>query len=111
MLGNGKVFVSHAYVDNPLCIPLLAALDAWGVAYWFDTRPEDHDLPQLPPATQTAIVERDVFIRVCTPAAQRSLRMTVEASAFRRSQAEERRRGQSRRIYINLLLDPGYVPE
>ncbi len=60
---------------------------------------------------QAALAERDVFIRVCTPAAQRSLRMTVEASAFRSSQAEERRRRQAHRIYINLLLDPGYVPE
>lgn len=110
MPGKGKVFVSHEYVDNSLSVPLIAALEAWGVDYWFDPRPQS-DLPQLHPAVQTAIAERDVFIRVCTPAAQRSLRMTLEASTFRSSQAEERRRGRARRSYINLLLDPGYVPE
>ncbi len=110
MPGNGKVFVSHEYADNALCVPLIAALDAWEIDYWFDPRPQG-DQPQLPPAVQAAIAERDVFIRVCTPAAQRSLRMTVEASAFRALQAEERRQRKSRRTYINLLLDPGYVPE
>ncbi len=33
MPGNGKVFVSHEYKDNSLCIPLIAALDAWEIDY------------------------------------------------------------------------------
>ena len=38
MRGNGKVFISHAHDDNERCGSLLAALDAWGVDYWFDTQ-------------------------------------------------------------------------
>lgn len=38
MVGNGKVFVSHTHDNNDRCLPLLAALDAWGIDNWFDTQ-------------------------------------------------------------------------
>jgi hypothetical protein len=111
MRGNGKVFISHTHEDNERCAPLLAALDAWGVDYWFDTRrvaPGD-DLSQQ---IQRAIAERDIFLRICTPAAQRSYWMKLETGAFRGLQARDHRAGDdTTRVLINLILDPGYRPE
>jgi hypothetical protein len=114
MRGNGKVFISHAHDDNARCDPLLAALDAWGVDYWFDTRRMEAG-DDLAHAIQTAISERDIFIRVCTPAAQRSYWVRLETGAFRGLQARghrERREGSaSARVLINLILDAEYEPE
>lgn len=110
MRGNGRVFISHAHDDNTRCAPLLAALDAWNVDYWFDTQqlsPGD-DLSQ---GIQRAIAERDIFIRICTPAAQRSYWVKLEAGAFRGLQARAHRMGDNTRVLINLILDAGYEPE
>ncbi|WIG59313.1 MAG: hypothetical protein OJF49_002060 [Ktedonobacterales bacterium] len=111
MRGNGHVFISHAHDDNDRCAPLLAALDAWGVDYWFDTnRLEAGD--DLSHAIQRAIAERDIFLRICTPAAQRSYWMRLEAGAFRGLQASEHSaNGETYRVLINLILDPAYQPE
>lgn len=38
VVGNGKVFISHAHADNARCQPLLRALDGWHVDYWFDVQ-------------------------------------------------------------------------
>ncbi len=113
MPGNGKVFVSHAYEDNQRCVPLVAALDAWGIDYWFDAgMPEGATSAQLSPAAQKAIAERDVFLRVCTAASQQSLGVNMEAGAFRVTLAQHHgRRGASNRSFINLILDPAYVRE
>lgn len=110
MRGNGRVFISHAHDDNARCGPLLAALDAWDVDYWFDTQqlgPGD-DLSQ---GIQRAIAERDIFIRICTPAAQRSYWVKLETGAFRGLQARAHRLGDDARVMINLILDAGYEPE
>lgn len=111
MHGNGKVFISHAHDDNQRCAPLLAALDAWGVDYWFDTRRLEggDDLSQT---IQRAIAARDVFLRICTPAAQRSYWVKLETGAFRGLQARQHRAGgEPARVLINLILDAGYEPE
>lgn len=110
MRGNGRVFISHAHDDNTRCAPLLAALDAWNVDYWFDTQqlgPGD-DLSQ---GIQRAIAERDIFIRICTSAAQRSYWVKLETGAFRGLQARAHRLGDDTRVLINLILDAGYKPE
>lgn len=110
MRGNGRVFISHAHDDNARCAPLLAALDAWNVDYWFDTQqlgPGD-DLSQ---GIQHAIAERDIFIRICTPAAKRSYWMKLETGAFRGLQARAHRTGDDTRVLINLILDASYEPE
>src|SRR5260221_8200403 len=113
MPGNGKVFISHAPEDTPRGAALLAALDAWEVDYWFDDGGSSAgQTPQLAQPTRTAIEGRDIFLRICPPATQRSLAMSLEADAFRGMQAMEQRRGQkNRRVLINIILDPGYVRE
>lgn len=110
MRGNGRVFISHAHDDNARCTPLLAALDAWDVDYWFDTQqlgPGD-DLSQ---GIQRAIAERDIFVRICTSAAQRSYWVKLETGAFRGLQARAHRMGDDTRVLINLILDTDYEPE
>lgn len=114
MRGNGKVFISHAHDDNARCAPLLAALDAWRVDYWFDTRRLEagDDLSQT---IQRAIAARDIFLRICTPAAQRSYWVKLETGAFRGLQARQHSTGSvggaAARVLINLILDAGYEPE
>jgi mRNA degradation ribonuclease J1/J2 len=36
MAGVTAVFISHAHEDNALCMPVVAALSAWGIDYYFD---------------------------------------------------------------------------
>lgn len=111
MRGNGKVFISHAHDDNTRCASLLAALDTWQVDYWFDTRRMEAG-DDLTHAIQTAIRERDIFIRLCTPAAQRSFWVRLETGAFRGLQAKDHREGrESPRVLINLIMDSAYEPE
>jgi outer membrane protein assembly factor BamB len=111
MPGNGKVFVSYAPEDAQVCLPLFAALDAWEVDY--HAAPAALDLAQqIPPAVQRDIAERDVYIRVCSPAAQRSVAMNLQVSVFRAMQAGERQRSRrANRALMNLILVPGYVRE
>lgn len=116
MRGNGKVFISHTHADNALCQPLLAALDAWGVDYWFDTQqlePGQHLSERL----QQAIRDRDIFIRICTAHTTDSYWMTLELSAFRSLQLADQRVGASGgrphkapRVTVNLMLDPHFDP-
>lgn len=117
MRGNGKVFISHTHADNALCQPLLAALDAWGVDYWFDTQqlePGQHLSERL----QQAITDRDIFIRICTANTPQSYWMTQELSAFHSLQLGDQRgsggsggrASKSRRVTVNLVLDPTFVP-
>src|SRR5258706_1093870 len=110
MWGNGKIFVSHAHDDNARCEPLLAALDAWGLDYWFDTQQLDAGA-QLTERLQRAIAERDVFLRICTGATRASYWMSLEFNAFRGLQLEEQKRrgsGTNRRLSINLILEGAY---
>ncbi|HEU5437837.1 MAG TPA: toll/interleukin-1 receptor domain-containing protein [Ktedonobacterales bacterium] len=110
MRGNGKVFISHTHNDNEICAPLLAALDAWGMDYWFDTQQLDPG-QHLSERIQEAIAERDIFIRVCTPATQNSYWMTLEMNAFRGLQLDDQQRKRgNRRLSVNLVLAPGYQP-
>ena len=110
MRGNGKVFISHTHADNALCQPLLAALDAWGVDYWFDTQqlePGQHLSERL----QQAIRDRDIFIRICTANTAQSYWMTLELSAFRSLQlADQQQRHGSPRVTVNLVFDPHFDP-
>lgn len=109
MPGNKRVFVSHTHEDNELCVPLLAALDAWGVDYWFDTE-QLNPGSQLSERIQQALNERDVFLRVCTPAAQQSFWMSRELDAAQGMRADARAHNQAdRRKIICLILAPGYV--
>ncbi|HEX6799582.1 MAG TPA: TIR domain-containing protein, partial [Ktedonobacterales bacterium] len=111
MAGNGKVFISHSHDDNARCAPLLAALDAWGVDYFFDTQGLAAG-QQLNERIQQEITSRDIFLRICTAAVQRSFWMSLEVNAFRGLQAADRKRGRgSRRVLINLILDGDYSRE
>ncbi len=109
MPGNGKIFVSHTHTDNQRCESLLAALDAWGVDYWFDVQQLDAG-QQLTPRLQEAITQRDVLLRVCTTNTPTSYWMNLELSAFRAIQYQERRQRPEQRRCIDLILDPGYTP-
>lgn len=104
MFGNGKIFVSHTHEDNAVCAPLLAALDAWQVDYWFDTAQLSAGL-ELLDNIQRGLVERDIFIRICTPAANASVWMERERQLARTLRAPNR----DQRFIIDLIMKPGYV--
>jgi outer membrane protein assembly factor BamB len=106
MIGNGRLFISHTHVDNERCEPLLAALDAWQVKYWFDTA-ELSAGQEFADDIAQAIAERDVFLRVCTPATEQSGWMAREERSARQLQTDARR-SRSQRLIIDLLLIPGY---
>ncbi len=106
MPGNRKVFISHTHADNERCAPVLAALDAWGVDYWFDIQQLGAG-QQLSERLQQAIADRDIFVRVLTAATPQSFWMSQELSAFRGLQAVDAQRGRSdRRQVIQLILTP-----
>jgi outer membrane protein assembly factor BamB len=104
MFGNGKVFISHTHEDNAACAPVLAALDAWQVNYWFDLAQLSAGL-ELLEHIQRGLQDRDIFIRICTPAALASRWTAQEQTLARTLRAPNR--GQRR--MINLIVKPGYV--
>lgn len=104
MFGNGKVFVSHTHEDNAACAPVLTALDAWQVDYWFDTAQLSAGL-ELLDNIQRGLAGRDIYLRICTPAANASPWMAEEQKLARTLQAPNR--GQ--RLMIDLILKPDYV--
>lgn len=107
MAGTGTVFISHAREDAARGAALVKWLEAWGVRYWLETRSDDAG--QLAQNTQTALAESMIFLRICTPAANRSYWMSLEMGAFLSTQADEHRRGvASSRTLVSLILDPKY---
>src|SRR5260221_13015248 len=80
-VGNGRVFISHSHDDNARVIPLLAALDAWGVDYWFDMQGLSAG-QRLDERVQRELTTRDVFLPTCPGALQRSFLPNLEARAF-----------------------------
>jgi outer membrane protein assembly factor BamB len=104
MFGNGKVFVSHTHEDNAACATVLAALDAWQVDYWFDTAQLSAGL-ELLDNIQRGLAGRDIYLRICTPAANRSPWMAQEQKLARTLQAPDR----GHRLMINLIVKPGYI--
>jgi outer membrane protein assembly factor BamB len=104
MFGNGKVFVSHTHEDNAACAPVLAALDAWQVDYWFDTAQLSAGL-ELLDNIQRGLQGRDVYLRICTPAANASPWMAQEQKLARTLRAPS---GGPRRM-IDLIVKPGYA--
>jgi outer membrane protein assembly factor BamB len=82
MFGNGRIFISHTHEDNQRCQPLLAALDAWQVTYWFDLQELDAG-QRFSDRIQQALDQSDIFLRISTPAAGRSFWMDRELRAAR----------------------------
>ena len=116
MANNGRLFISHAPDDAARCAPLLTALDAWAVDYFFEAQPEPAGSQEtgerLGERTQREISARDILLRVCTGATPRSAQMSLEANAFRALQAQDQRqRRGERRFLINLILDRDYTRE
>jgi len=110
-VGNGRVFISHSHDDNARIIPLLAALDAWGVDYWFDMQGLSAG-QRLDERVQRELTTRDVFLRICTGALQRSFWSNLEATAFRGLQADDRQKGRpDKRLLISVIFDHEYQRE
>jgi hypothetical protein len=110
IIRNGKVFISHAVEDEALIAPLVARLTQKDINVWSKIMPEDSDT-QLSQKTRREIAARDVFIRICTPAATSSERMRMEAWAFQSSRDEDTRNGtRNQHIMIDLVMDPAYTP-
>jgi outer membrane protein assembly factor BamB len=109
MAGNGRVFISHVHEDNERCQPLLAALDAWGVDYWFDTQQLGAG-QSISERVQQALAERDTFMLICTPATNASMWTGLELQAFRGLLERDKQsgRGEQRKV-VYLILDPGYA--
>ena len=104
MFGNGKIFVSHTHEDNAACERVLAALDAWQVDYWFDTAQLSAGL-ELLDNIQRGLQGRDIYLRICTPAANGSPWMAQEQKLARTLRAPTR----DQRLMIDLIVKPGYV--
>jgi outer membrane protein assembly factor BamB len=109
MAGNKRVFISHVHEDNARVAPLLAALDAWGVDYWFDTQQLGAG-QHISERVQQALAQRDIFMLICTPATNASLWTSLELQAFRGLLERDRQSGRGeQRAVVFLILDPGYV--
>ncbi len=106
---NGKVFISHTPEDQDKYALLVAKLTEKQIDCWTALSPEDTET-QLSTKTQKEISGRDVFLRICTPAAQRSARMQLEAWAFGATQAEDVSNGKrNQHIRIDLVMDTAYT--
>jgi hypothetical protein len=88
MTGKGKdmagkrVYISCPLEDGALREIVTAALDAWQIDYWFDT--EELDAGQrFADRIQEALGERDIFLRIATPSAERSFWVDRELRAAR----------------------------
>ena len=92
MPGNGRIFVSHVHEDNARAQPLLAALDAWNVDYWFDTQQLDAG-NSISERVQQALAECDIFLLIATAATNRSLWTGLELQAFRGLMEQDRQAG------------------
>jgi outer membrane protein assembly factor BamB len=109
MAGNRRVFISHVHEDNARVAPLLAALDAWGVDYWFDTQQLGAG-QHISERVQQALAQRDIFMLICTPATNASLWTSLELQAFRGLLERDRQSGRGeQRTVVFLILDPGYA--
>lgn len=104
MYGNGKVFISHTHVDNAACAPVLAALDAWQVDYWFDLAQLSAGL-ELLEHIQRGLQDRDIFIRICSPATLASTWTAQEQMLARTMRAPN----HGLRRMINLIVQPDYI--
>jgi outer membrane protein assembly factor BamB len=105
-----QVYISHSHDDDALCAPLLDLLDAWNVDYWYDRQRGGGR--ELSTRAQRALHDCSVLLRICTPAANHSYPMSLEAGAFLSMQAEDHRAGQGARHWlVNLILDVGYHRE
>jgi hypothetical protein len=108
VIGNGKLFISHAHEDNDRCVPLLDALDAWRIDYWFDKQ-RMRAGQGISTRIQQALEERDILLRICTSSAQRSYWVGLGTDAFRGLMAEDHKRGfNDKRALLNLFLDESY---
>src|SRR5258708_10903533 len=104
MFGNGKVLISHTHEDNAACAPVLAALDAWQVDYWFDLAQLSAGL-ELLEHIQRGLQDRDIFIRICTPATLASTWTAQEQMLARTMRSPN----HGLRRMINLIVQPGYL--
>lgn len=108
---NGKVYISHAPDDVVRCTPIVQALKDRNINCWFETKRYEAG-PRLSERTMRAVAERDIFLRVCTPAAQHSVQMKLETETYRRLQSADRERGDAgKRLIVNVILDSAYVRE
>jgi len=106
---NGKVYISHTPQDQTKYALLVERLTEKAINCWSTILPEDSD-DHLSQQTQGEIAGRDVFLRICTPAAASSERMQMEAWAFGATQAEDSENGTpNQHIRIDLVMDTGYI--
>jgi hypothetical protein len=105
-----RVLICGSAEDLPAVDQIERAMHTWGV-------PHDRFVPTLdapaPDATDRAAIEGSaVFVRVCTPTAQRSVGVRAAMDLFRSLQSDAKRRADGeRRTLVNLILDPRYAPE
>jgi hypothetical protein len=108
---NGRVFISHTPQDEGYFTSLVSRLSEREIDCWSRIQPGDSDT-QLSPKTLAEIAERDVFLRICTPAAAASPRMHLEAAALRaKAQIDQERGTPNKHIIIDLVMDPAYIPD
>lgn len=112
MNGNGKIFISHSHRDNPFCQRLSDLLKGYGLDCWVDL----NDLRRGDPISQkiqSALQERDVFLRVCTTQLQRDpFYPDLERDMFTSLMANDAKAGQDgKRTLIALVVDAAYQPD
>ncbi len=90
---------------------LVERLTEQNINCWSTIPPEDGD-NHLSQQTQKEIAGRDVFLRICTPAAASSARMQMEAWAFGATQAQDNQNGTpNQHIRIDLVMDTAYTSD
>lgn len=82
MAGNGKVFVSHAHVDNALCGRYVDTLRACGLDAWYD-RQDMHAGHALTTVIERELQDRSYFVVILSPASVQSFWVQMEIAAFR----------------------------
>jgi TIR domain len=108
---NGKVYISHTPQDQTKYALLVEKLSEKTINCWSTISPEDSD-SYLSQQTKNEIAGRDVFLRICTPAAAASARMQMEAWAFGATQAEDNQTGTpNQHIRIDLVMDTEYISD
>jgi outer membrane protein assembly factor BamB len=107
-MAGKKVFICAAPEDATYTEAVVAALDAWEVQHTLlDTALGTSS--GLPSATEHAIRDCEVFLRLCTANTRRSSAVNLATDTFQQLLKADRKRGRrDRRKLVNLMLDSAY---
>jgi outer membrane protein assembly factor BamB len=110
-MAGKKVFLALAAEDQYRLPALLAAFAAWGLSPAVLV-PTLEPFGGLRPDTVRFIRSCDVYLRLCTGATRSSPQLALADATFRQVlAAENTQQGPAKRKFVNVILDPAYVPD